>query len=630
MKLGTSAFLAVSLEAAKVSETTCTGYSGCGFLHALCSLTVQCFPSVLGIPNSPPCKCSCKSGRVEVDVQKEVRGITYDSYCQLETACDTYEATLSGGSCGEHSYCSETSGSPACLCEENFQNWVTGSGCSRGDVCDGVICVTEHSDCFDDAGVASCACENNYAAWDIDPTSQKYMKLTPGVFTPDNANAACVSARGCFDVNCGEFQTCAVIDSELGLPQEFCECDRGYITATTVRNRVLYNGGIPDMVCENLDECSSHLFNKCSTGERCVDSDGTYSCICDRGYISDPDSNECVCDGPDTLGDRCIQIPEFTSCDLMDSVVSCDPQRVSIHFPKCAFDVNFIPELYLSAIDSISSAAETHAKCQPFINAKDDTVSFVVDGDLTACGMAHENNGTHLIYQNAVHIQEDEYVGIIRRRKETIVDFACTFTESLLASQDKGIYGVSSSTDIVLPEMMGVATIMIDAYEDENFQKQITIDSVIRTPAPIYVRVWLHEMSKFNIHLDKCWATAQPNGDSTPMYEFISDGCGLQEELDNLTLDIIRSGAYGMAIFKLDSFTWSGLSDSQIHIHCNVELCDPNAGYCGETCNDGVNLRRRRHTDEMSGIHRMSSGPIYIQKHYMEFRSNTGQIPTHM
>ena len=69
----------------------------------------------------------------------------------------------------------------------------------------------------------------------------------------------------------------------------------------------------------------------------------------------------------------------------------------------------------------------------------------------------------------------------------------------------------------------------MDAYEDELFETPITVDSVLFTPAPFYVRVWLHEDSNFAVQIERCWATAAQAADSSPSFEFIADGCGVNE-----------------------------------------------------------------------------------------------------
>jgi hypothetical protein len=80
-----------------------------------------------------------------------------------------------------------------------------------------------------------------------------------------------------------------------------------------------------------------------------------------------------------------------------------------------------------------------------------------------------------------------------------------------------------------LAEKRGSVTLRMDAYEDELFETPITVDSVLFTPAPFYVRVWLHEDSNFAVQIERCWATAAQAADSSPSFEFIADGCGVNE-----------------------------------------------------------------------------------------------------
>ena len=78
----------------------------------------------------------------------------------------------------------------------------------------------------------------------------------------------------------------------------------------------------------------------------------------------------------------------------------------------------------------------------------------------------------------------------------------------------------------MLAEKKGSVTLKMDAYEDEFFQTPITVDSILFTPAPFYIRVWLHEDSNFVVTLDRCWATADAAADSSPSFDFITGGCG--------------------------------------------------------------------------------------------------------
>ncbi|CAG5089353.1 Oidioi.mRNA.OKI2018_I69.PAR.g12183.t3.cds [Oikopleura dioica] len=616
--LGT-VLLGTGLEAAKVSETTCRNINDCGFLQASCDTNVGCFEYALQISDENPCYCTCNDGFVENDDAQTINGVSYDSTCKFETACDRHKETLTGGDCGVHAFCDESTGSAQCHCENGFVNWEDGVGCVRDNPCLGVTCSTSGSDCFDDNGEAKCICSDNTDAYVL--TDGTWSESATGIFATDATDVTCRPSTGCIDVTCGDNQHCAFGKDSDDLPVNYCVCDRGFVsindTSNKVDERVVYDGSVPDMVCENLDECSSHLFNSCKVGQRCLDSHGTYSCTCDRGYVTNPDDEEdCVCDGPDHLGDRCVRMPEFTTCDLTEATIFCHPKRISAHFPKCAFEDAKIPDLFLSADDSVTSASDNPARCQPFVNYDNDTVTFVIDDDLTGCGMAHEDNGTHLIYQNALHSEHKEHIGIIERTTETIVDFGCIFPETLVVSIEQGINVISSSVDVVLAEKKGSVTLKMDAYEDEFFQTPITVDSVLFTPAPFYIRVWLHEDSNFVVTLDRCWATADAAADSSPSFDFITGGCGDEGEIEDDDLEIISNGVNPISIFRINSFTWTDSPDSTVHLHCDVHLCDPTAEECQPTCGTGARRRRRTATDDPSNTtHRMSSGPIYIQRH---------------
>jgi len=230
--------------------------------------------------------------------------------------------------------------------------------------------------------------------------------------------------------------------------------------------------------------------------------------------------------------------------------------------------------------------------------------------------MAHEDNGTHLIFQNALHSEHSQHIGIIERTTETVVDFGCVFPANLVVSIESGINVISTSVDVVLAEKRGSVTLKMDAYEDELFETPITVDSVLFTPAPFYVRVWLHENSNFAVQLDRCWATAAQAADSSPSFEFITDGCGVSEQIEEDEMEIISNGVNQISIFRINSFTWTDLPDSTIHLHCDIKLCDPSEEDCEPSC--GPSARRRRDTysdDSTEHTHRMSSGPIYVQRH---------------
>lgn len=71
---------------------------------------------------------------MENDDAQTIGGVSYDSTCKFETACDRHKETLTGGDCGVHAFCDESTGSAQCHCENGFVNWVDGVGCVRHGV----------------------------------------------------------------------------------------------------------------------------------------------------------------------------------------------------------------------------------------------------------------------------------------------------------------------------------------------------------------------------------------------------------------------------------------------------------------------------------------------------------------
>jgi len=103
----------------------------CGFLQASCDTHFGCFAYALGQTDENPCYCTCIAGFVELETPSTFDGVTYNSTCEFETACDRHKETLTGGDCGVHAFCDESTGAAQCHCEDGFVNWSDGSGCVR-------------------------------------------------------------------------------------------------------------------------------------------------------------------------------------------------------------------------------------------------------------------------------------------------------------------------------------------------------------------------------------------------------------------------------------------------------------------------------------------------------------------
>nr|XP_043638107.1 wall-associated receptor kinase 2-like [Erigeron canadensis] len=91
----------------------------------------------------------------------------------------------------------------------------------------------------------------------------------------DNTTYMCRGKSGCQDR-----------DRESGFPGYRCICSDGYSG-----NPYLYDG------CQDINECESSELNKCPSGYKCKNTDGSYDCLCPKGLQGDAKSGE-VCTKP--------------------------------------------------------------------------------------------------------------------------------------------------------------------------------------------------------------------------------------------------------------------------------------------------------------------------------------------
>ena len=72
-----------------------------------------------------------------------------------------------------------------------------------------------------------------------------------------------------------------------------------------------YEGNPPFFPCEDIDECVSATI--CGSHEECVNSEGSYTCICESGFTQNPQNRTDV---------DCIDIDECTDANLNDCDVN--------------------------------------------------------------------------------------------------------------------------------------------------------------------------------------------------------------------------------------------------------------------------------------------------------------------
>ena len=221
------------------------------------------------------------------------------------------------------------------------------------------------------------------------------------------------------------------------------ECDANAQCINTVGSYGCFcNSGysMQNNECENVDECALNLHD-CNINADCTDVDGSYGCACKDGFSGDGimcyDVDECS-EGSDTCDpftELCTNTHGSYECSPINcrdikssSKVQCDHNGIRVSFPKCVFQFYKMSDWYLDGpIVSTGDNVGNDCRVKNFTES-DAWISWEVRNDENSCNTMMQNNGTHLVYANAVQKTEDWGSNmVISRGTGRIVRFHCSY-----------------------------------------------------------------------------------------------------------------------------------------------------------------------------------------------------------
>ncbi|XP_059329869.1 latent-transforming growth factor beta-binding protein 2 isoform X4 [Ammospiza nelsoni] len=188
---------------------------------------------------------------------------SYECHCQTGfelingTICKDVNECLNSEICSPNGECLNSQGSYFCICAPGFSNVAGGVSCQDVDECaDKSLC--SQGQCLNTEGSYRCLCENGF-------------KHSPE--TDD-----CVDVDECKeygDAICGTWRC----QNSLGSYRCIMGCQPGFHWT-------------PLGDCIDIDECANETL--CGSHGFCENSDGSFRCLCDRGYESSPSGHYCI------------------------------------------------------------------------------------------------------------------------------------------------------------------------------------------------------------------------------------------------------------------------------------------------------------------------------------------------
>ncbi|XP_061917948.1 alpha-tectorin-like [Entelurus aequoreus] len=232
--------------------------------------------------------------------------------------------------------------------------------------------------------------------------------------------------------------------------------------------------------------------------------------------------------------------------------------------------------------------------CKGDIDDKTHMVSFNFDRDHT-CGAIIKANSSKITYKNV--IMTPNISSVVTRYSNVQMDFSCHFDQP----DPEGLAIKIKDSPVIKHLTSGEwdYTLTLTAYTDPGRTQPIESSTGVLLNEKIWVEIKAYglEGNTLSIVTESCWATDQLSSNGSIRYDLITAGC--PNPADS-TVDIEGNGQGTSNYFSFNMFRFLG-KDSEIFLHCRVDLCVQQADSCIQVCDQAARRRRSLPTIDAKG-----------------------------
>ncbi|XP_075908159.1 alpha-tectorin-like [Petromyzon marinus] len=278
--------------------------------------------------------------------------------------------------------------------------------------------------------------------------------------------------------------------------------------------------------------------------------------------------------------------PEPTNFIITDSLVvevSCFASHMEVVLPKLALSWHgySVKEIHLN-----------DERCTPSTSPR--AFRWHLVASYGACGNIMRSNTTHVAYVNTIRMRTAKHFeDAVVRETLVNVEFACAYERDIRVSLNTIIQPMTSVINMTLPVKKGTFVARMLLYVNASYQFPYDAgDLLLSTLDTLFVGVVLKDegleifpdngrtKAHLVLVLNECWATPGPSPADDTRYTIIHHGCTNPRDS---TAQVEENAVSQKCRFHVKVFRFVG-NQTEIHLHCDVSLCDAMEAACSVKC----------------------------------------------
>ncbi|XP_061429262.1 alpha-tectorin-like [Lethenteron reissneri] len=286
--------------------------------------------------------------------------------------------------------------------------------------------------------------------------------------------------------------------------------------------------------------------------------------------------------------------PEPTNFIITDSLlveVSCFASHMEVVLPRLALSWHgySVKEVHLN-----------DERCTPRTSPR--AFRWQLVASYGACGNTMRSNTTHVAYVNTIRMRTAKHVeDAVVRETLVNVEFACAYERDIRVSLNTIIQPMTSVINMTLPVKKGTFVARMLLYVNASYRfPHDAGDLLLSTLDTLFVGVVLKDeglqifpdngrtKAHLVLVLNECWATPGPNPADDTRYTIIHHGCTNPRDS---TAQVEENAVSQKCRFHVKVFRFVG-NQTEIHLHCDVSLCDAMEAACTVKCPTSRTLPR--------------------------------------